>query len=212
MEKRTLKIKGTGRVLQKPDQIAISFDINSKQSKYSQCLKDLKEKTTLLRENIKGAGLPPENLKTGKLEVDSDYKWNGKNNVFNGYKGTHCLSIEFDLDKDLLNKVLDNINESLANTEFKIHFQVKDQEALKAKILESAVTDAKRSAKIISDAAGIKLGKIKEIVYSWAEIYFRSDLDIQKNSFVMADETPQFDIEPDDIDAQDTISIEWEIE
>ncbi len=213
MEKRTLRITGTGRISQKPDQVLIIFDISSKHYKYSDCLKDLTKKTSLLRENIKFVGLEPESLKTDDLSINTDYKWRDNNKIFNGYIGTHQLSIEFDLDKELLNRVLDSIAGSLTNTEFSIYFQAKDCNSLKARILENAVLDAKTSAEIISRSSGIKLGKIREIIYSWAEVRFHSDFRLYDKSVqLLEDESLNYDIEPKDINAKDTVIVEWDIE
>ena len=97
--------------------------------------------------------------------------------------------------------------------EFSIYFQAKDCNSLKARILENAVLDAKTSAEIISRSSGIKLGKIREIIYSWAEVRFHSDFRLYDKSVqLLEDESLNYDIEPKDINAKDTVIVEWDIE
>ena len=83
-----------------------------------------------------------------------------------------------------------------------------------------AVTDAKDKAAVLTQAAGVTLKGIQSIDYSWGEIDFEYK---PMNGMLMADEclaapmaisgtSYDMDIEPDDIEVSDTVTVLWEIE
>ena len=59
---------------------------------------------------------------------------------------SHVLKIEFDLDHDLLGKILDNVSRCECHPEFDISYAIKDKEAVKNKLLEKAVKDSRVKA------------------------------------------------------------------
>ena len=68
---------------------------------------------------------------------------------------------------------------------------------------------------LLAAAAGVSLGEIKSIDYSWAELEIYSE---PMDGFMMAETSSltssdsfDIDIEADDIDVRDTVTIEWEI-
>ena len=84
--------------------------------------------------------------------------------------------------------------------------------AKKNELLENAVRDARIKAEALTRAAGVTLKDIWSIDYSWGEVDFEvrpmEELRMAKfdggGSFDM-------DIEPDDIDMSDTVTVTWEI-
>ncbi len=59
---------------------------------------------------------------------------------------SHVLKIEFELDHDLLGKILDNVSRCECHPEFDISYTIKDKEAVKNKLLEKAVKDSRVKA------------------------------------------------------------------
>ena len=99
------------------------------------------------------------------------------------------------------------------NIEFQISFGVKDPNSHKQQLIENAIADAKKNALIIARSAEIKLKEILNINYSFSEVIFRSDLDYNYNSCMMEttdDIMP--DLNPDDIDVSESITVTWRIE
>ena len=63
-------------------------------------------------------------------------------------------------------------------------------------------------------AAGVSLGEVQSIDYSWGEIDIRTspvDKFELKKSYAL-ESSYDIDIEPDDIDLADTVTMVWEIE
>ena len=100
--------------------------------------------------------------------------------------------------------------------EFHLTYTLKDPEAAKNELLAKAVADAKEKAAILATAAGVTLKEIQSVDYSWGEITFESRPiePMMKTDGCCLMENARFDmdIEPDDIEAEDTVTVVWEIE
>ena len=96
---------------------------------------------------------------------------------------------------------------------FQIAFSVKDKNAVSAELLERAVINAKEKAAVLSKAAGVKLGVIQRIDYSWGELHLESD-SIFDCILRMFNNKPSqsIDVEPENIDVTDTVAVVWSIE
>ena len=57
-----------------------------------------------------------------------------------------------------------------------MNYTIKDVEAAKNELLGKAVAESKKKAQVLTDAAGVKLGNIISIDYSWGEIDIYSDV------------------------------------
>lgn len=75
--------------------------------------------------------------------------------------------IEFDLDHELLGKVLNKVSKCECHPEFKIAYTIKDKESVKNELLKKAVNDSKVKAEVLAAAAGMKLNGLVSIDYSW---------------------------------------------
>ena len=88
-------------------------------------------------------------------------------------------------------------------------------EAVQNELLGKAVTDSRAKAKVLTEAAGVTLGDIVNIDYSWGEleIYSRPMRNLTFGSAINVKEDSAFDldIEAEDIDVQDTVAVVWEI-
>ena len=142
---------------------------------------------------------------------DNDYK-----QKFVGYRFNHILKVEFESDNDRLGKILFSLANCKVKPEFRISYTVKNPEATKNLLLGKAVTDAKEKAVVLTQAGGVTLKDIQSIDYSWGEIDFeyrpmRGDVLMECCEAPMAAKSYNLDIEPDDIDVSDTVTVVWEI-
>jgi len=102
------------------------------------------------------------------------------------------------------------ISKSGANPQLKVAFSVKDKNAVQAELLEKAVTNAAEKAAILANASRVSLGAIKHINYSWGEVRLYSETSFNIPAFLEA--APTYDIDPDDVDVDDTVTVIWNIE
>ena len=91
-----------------------------------------------------------------------------------------------------------------------------DPEKCKNELLAKAVRDSGEKAAVLADAAGVKLGDIVAIDYSWGEIDFVTrpvnELMMKRSEIACAPARAyNIDIEADDIDVSDTVTVVWKI-
>lgn len=214
---RTIGVKGKGKISVKPDMIRLDITANEVCKEYDEVI----EKSTLcikkIKETVERAGLNGKELKTVKFDVDSKYEsYRDKNGNYKsrlvGFQYTQKFYIQFSNDNLQLGKILYELSHCDVNVEFGIKHTVKDITAVKNELLSKAVQDSKTKAEILAKSLGVTLGDIINIDYSWGEIEIYSE-PIQ--NYCLAESTISepynIDIEADDMDVQDTVTIVWEI-
>ena len=225
-EKRTIHIKGTGHAAQIPDQVVLSLTLTAQNKEYSAAVKIGSQQVEMLREAIVEAGFKADDLKTINFDVRAIYEneeyRDGSSKryreIFVGFECRHDLKLTFDFDNDKLNAAVDTIAANLSQPKISIAFTVKDADAFGDKILKSAARDAKRKAKILCAALGVNLGKLLEVNYSWSEVNIKQNLgkvEIEKLLSGVGNDPYHnfdFDFQPDEIKASDTVDFLWEIE
>ena len=213
---RTIRVKGKGKISVKPDTIKITIKADGLRWNYDETIEQSTQDTRILRDALKNAGLDPKNLKTTYFSIDSKYEsYRDKNDdykeKFVGYEYEHRTYIEFENDNKILGKVLYELAHCDVKVKFDINYTVKDKEKVKNDLLEIAVEDSTAKAKVLAKASGVKLKEILNIDYSWGEIdIYSSPMDDWM--VCEAKSSYDIDIEADDIDVQDTVTITWTIE
>lgn len=214
---RTITVKGIGAVSVKPDLIVLRLSMVTSEYEYDAAMKTAAEKIDFLNKALEAAGFEKKSAKTADFRVRADYDSlnDGKGNytsVFMGYKCRHELKIEFDFDTKRLAKALSEISKCIAKPEISIDFTVKDSSAVSGELLKAAVKNAREKAEILCAASGAKLGGLLSIYYNWGELhlYSATDYDVEEKCMPMG-EADDMEIEPEEINARDTATFEWEI-
>lgn len=186
---------------------------------YSEALRCSSEDTEQLKDVLSAFSFERTELKTLDFSVDTQYEGYKEKGAYKkrfiGYKYRHAMKIEFDSGNDRLGKILYALAHCAVKPEFRISYTVKNQEAAKNELLGKAVSDARDKATILTDAAGVVLKDIQSIDYSWGEINF--EVQPMKRGCITGDSLPleessyAVDIEPDDIEVADTVTVLWEI-
>ena len=220
---RTIKVTGKGKISVKPDRIRLRISVEDMNADYEAALKASAEMTETLKDLFESLGFDRKDLKTLNFHVDtvyesyqaSDQSWKRR---FEGYKFIHRMKLEFDADNALLGKVLYAVANCSAKPEFSIEYTVSDPEKAKNELLGKAVADSKEKAAVLSKAAGVSLGEIITIDYSWGEIDLvtRPMNKVMLEARCMAAEpcdagSYEIDIEAEDIEVTDTVTVIWSI-
>lgn len=219
---RTIRVTGKGQIRVKPDMTRITMTLEGLYPDYSETLRRSSEDTEALKDVLSDFGFQRPDLKTLNFSVDTEYEGYRENEVYKqrfvGYRFRHIMKVEFESDNDRLGRILYALANCSIDPEFRISYFVKDQEAAKNLLLGKAVTDAKEKAAVLTQAGGVTLKEIQNIDYSWGEIDFEfrpmnDDILAEplRRAAPMASKSYDLDIEPDDIEVSDTVTVIWEI-
>lgn len=218
---RTIRVTGKGKISVKPDRIRLLLNLEDIRETYDETLQQSTEQVEILKDTFENLGFARTDLKTLSFNVDTKYEsYRDKNNDwkqrFEGYEFKHSMKIEFDADNKQLGKVLYALAHCPVRPEFRINYTIKDPEAAKNELLGKAVTDSKVKAKVLTEAIGVEIGEVITIDYSWGEVDFvinpMNKLMESCTSYNCEDSSSyDIDIEPDDIDVSDTVTVVWSI-
>ena len=213
--KKIIRVTGKGQISVPPDRIRLLFELEECKDTYREAIKASKESVDELRKIFEKLGFDVKELKTTNFEINSVFetekvKKDEYKQVFKGYKYSHVLKIEFDLD---------NVSRCECHPEFDISYTIKDKEAVKNKLLEKAVKDSRVKAEVLAKAAEMNLDELVSIDYSWGEIELTSSPygklldglrcnDSEEDYYL--DDAPM-QLEPDDIKASDTVTVVWKL-
>lgn len=222
-DKRVIRVTGKGVIKVKPDMTRITMTLEGLYQDYEETLRRSSEDTEILKDILEKQGFERTDVKTLSFNVDTkhesyqakDRSWKQR---FVGYEFRHILKVEFDSDNERLGKVLYALaNAEQINPEFCLSYIVKDKEGSKNLLLGKAVEDAKAKAAVLTQAADVALKQIQTIDYSWGEIDFEyrpmgSNMLMEKRCAEECDDDGYaMDIEPDNIEVSDTVTVVWEI-
>ncbi len=218
---RTVRVTGKGQLKLHPDMTRITISLTGSHREYGELLRKTSEDTDKLKELFAKFGFERTDLKTQNFNIETEYEGYQEENVwkqrFIGYRFTHVLKLEFDSDNDRLGKILFALANSDTSPEFRISYTVKDPESAKNELLGKAVADAAAKAAVLTKAAGVRLMDIQSVDYSWGEISLETRpmnrmMAAGAKMAVMEEASYDMDIEPDDIEVSDTVTVVWEIE
>lgn len=215
---RTIRVTGKGNLSVKPDTMCLAIEASGVYSDYAKTIKKSAHQTKLLRKVLEKSGLSGTDLKTTHFSIQSEYERyldenDNYKSRFVGYKFEHETEIKFPNDNQQLGRTLYELSRCPVEIEFTIHYTVSNPEDVKNELLGKAVEDSKAKAKILAESAGVALGEIERIDYSWGELQVVSrPLEfIEESCSPAPSESYDIDIEADDIDVGDTVTIEWEL-
>lgn len=218
---RTIKVTGKAKLAVRPDTVRVTILMSEVFKKYEEAVQESAEKKNILTESLKELGFEKKDLKTTLFSTEPEYEsYQSRNgnwkNRLKGYRYTHNMKLEFSIDNARLGRVFHKLANCPGAPQFRVQYIVNDPEPAKNRLLSKAVNDSREKAGILADAAGVKLGEIVLIDYSWGEIELKSKvfapMMFEKNSLLAdADESYEMDIEADDINIEDSVTVVWQI-
>ena len=216
---RMIRVTGQGQFKTRPDLTRVTATLERVEREYGEALRRSAEDTEALRTLLEGLGFAREALKTLSFGVDPEHEGYQEEGAWRqrlvGYRYRHVLKLEFPLDNARLGTVLGALAGCPQHPELQLSYTVSDPGAAKNRLLARAVADAKAKAEALAEAAGMALGELQSIDYSWGKL----DLEVRPmNRMVCAEECApmakaglDLDIEPDDIELTDTVTMVWAI-
>ena len=217
---REIVVKGVGQMSVTPDLIELQMRLETSDLDYDKSIQLGSEAIDKLRTAIVAAGHDKKALKTTQYNINAEnHRYRDKDiwkEEFMGYLCTQSVKLRFDYDMEILSRTIGEITKNDATPNIRLHFTVKEPHAVKEALLEKAIENAKLTAGILANSAGVSLGEIKRIDYNWSEAFFYSNTDMKVSALITAGDSndysyPNMDFEPDDINTSDTAMIVWEI-
>lgn len=207
MEKKELRVTGTGIAIAKADMYRVTLNITNVLPTFAQATEEVAEKTNKLYQSMEEIGINRSEVKTASYNINTEYQWIDNSNKLVGYRYEHNLNIEFARDNELLNKVLDSLAVCNSANEFYISYFVKNQSKCRDLALKAAIKQCRSKAELIAKTAGVELKGIITIDYSSGVGQYASAPRMM-NKMMAADAV---NIEVNDINAQETVTIVFEI-
>ncbi len=211
-----IKIEGKGNVRVAPDLAVMNMTVKVTDMDFNRAIKKLNEKTGKLNKKLLDAGFNKEEIKTSQLNVQENGKWRNGEYVDSGYVASQFIELKFKRDPQRMARLMNAFaQEKGAEALFHFGFALSDEARQQAneELIKKAITDARNKATIISKASGVKLGNIRNIVYGQGNyqpgpLYKES---MQMSMRGAADQSMP-DIEAQEIEMTDTITIYWQIQ
>ncbi|NLG05575.1 MAG: SIMPL domain-containing protein [Clostridia bacterium] len=219
---RTIRVTGKGNLSVKPDMIRLIMTIEGMQEEYDKAVEQSASMTEAIKDVFESLDFERNSVKTLYFNISTEYEsyqakdksWKRR---FIGYKFVHRTKVEFPSDNKRLGKVLYALGHSAVCPEFRIEYTVAEPEKCKNELLARAVADSREKAEVLAKAANVSLGDIITIDYSWGEIEFISrPMEHMMLEECCMREAPvggayDMDIDPDDIDVSDNVTVVWKI-
>jgi len=218
---KTITVTGTGTLSVVPDTVRIVMTIKEKQKEYDDTIEKSAKMTGQLKDSLRTLGFEKKDIKTLSFNINTEYEsYHNEENIWKqrlvGYTFIHRMKLEFSSDSQLTGKVLYILGHSELTPEFSIEYTVSDPEKSKNELLKKAVSDSKKKAGVIAKAAGVSLGDILSINYSWTDIELVSrpvnSMLLSCSAMKRTEEEVAIDIEPDEIRVTDSVTVVWGME
>ena len=214
---KTLKITGFGKLFIKPDTTIIRINLTNKDTSYENILKKTNENFKIIKENLLNLNIKENQIKTSYFKVDIDnesYRDNDGNyrTRFIGYKSSQSIKITFKNNNKLLGDILYILSKTSLNPIFSVEYIIKNQDKIKNKLLTNAISDANKKANEIAKNLNIEINEIVNVDYSFSNQNF--SLPLMENQCLKAVSTKEnynFDLNPDDIEVEEKITIIFSI-
>lgn len=214
---RTIRVTGKGKLSVRPDTTRLILIMEGIQGTYDMALEQSANMTEELKNLFVGLDFQKDDLKTLSFHVSAEYEsyqdrdksWKKR---FEGYKFFHRMKVEFPADNKRLGQILYALGHAATCPEIQIEYTVAEPEKCKNELLADAVADSVRKANVLTKAAGVTLGDIVNIDYSWAELEFISrPMMLEECCMKRCEDSYDIDINPDDIDVTDSVTVVWKL-
>jgi uncharacterized protein len=206
MDKNIITIEGNGHLRIQPDLAVITCEVSAVNRSYTEANREMNRRTELLRQALADVGLEKTDLKTLNYAVTRHTEHDPKTHVQNfvGYNAHHSLGLRLPLDKERLNVVMEALLVSAADAQVNVSFTMADQEATRTRLLTTAVANARQRAEVIAQAAGVRLGKITNIMKHGV-----TEMRVLHTSYFYDPGTPN--MEASSLAVSDSVTVTWEL-
>ncbi len=212
--RRTLTVTGRGTASADADLVILRFSVAGRDPSYAASVEELNRRVEALRADLEASGVERDRLRSTDFNIRPDTRYDRERDeeIFLAYVASHRLRLELPFDRDVLNGVLTRVARSASEAAVSVSFEVSDGEALRRAAMRAAVGDALESARVLADAAGATLGEMVRIDYSHVEVRTRRlAYELAEPMPALAASMPAPDVHPQALDAEEGVTLMWEV-
>lgn len=159
-------VTGRGEVAAAPDEATVTVGVTTQAPEASVAMRDNAAAMGAVLAQLAGLGIAERDLQTTALSLQP--RWDHRQTEdgqprITGFVATNMLTVRV-RDLDALGAVLDTTLGEGANTLGGLTFGISDDRALRDEARRAAVADATEKARVLTEAAGVALGRIEAIV------------------------------------------------
>ena len=158
------------------DQLRVSIDLSGHFDDRSACTREYNLILTQVRDALTKIGIPADSIKNSDytvsahkklLYVRQDDRYYHAATEIDGYDYSASISVNRDADSEEAKAIWIALCSCDNSVQFKLSYGLKDEEQLKATLLAEAVSEGRRRAEILANAAGAQLAGIHSIGYEY---------------------------------------------
>jgi hypothetical protein len=180
-----ITVTGVGTTTSVPDEAAFTIGVQTEGATAREALAANSEQMRRVIAAVRSAGVEKGDIKTQDVSVSASYANEGQ---IDGYSARNSVLVTIhDLSK--AGTILDAASNAGANEVYGPMLSRSDEDEIQAKALREAVSNARKKAEALADAAGVSLGRVTAITegfsggpqpyYAAAELRAKADAPIE---------------------------------
>ena len=151
VQEKTMIITGSSKLSISPDITRLSFGIKTQETCYEQTLSYLSDNAESLINVLTLNNFLEKEIKTTRYSIHRWTKYENGQEHHLGYEGEHHLFVEFKIDNERINKIIDEVSTKVPCVSINISYSCSHLEKYDKKLIELAIKDAKSKATIIAN-------------------------------------------------------------
>ena len=205
----TLRITGRGVCSRPADRAELHLIVRRVEKTCAAASEGAQEAVNTLCARLRERGFDESGLKTTDFSVSPEYEeaeGGMRRRVQTGYACRIALRFALPFTPEGLSAAADALSEGAE--ELSIAFSVEDTEAVRREVVRSAWADALSQATLFAEASGRKVGAVREVSLSLGGARAMNF----GGAAALAVRAAKFDLTPDDVRAEGTVTAEFELE
>lgn len=158
---RTISVAGEGKAAAAPDMAVVTIGVQSEAPTAAAALRQNSADMTATIETLKELGVADRDIQTSGLSINPryDYENNRSRPKVIGFTASNQVTVRL-RDLSAAGAIIDQAVQSGANSLGGVSFAFSDPKPLYEEARRDAVADAKAKADLLTDAAGVRLGRL----------------------------------------------------
>jgi uncharacterized protein YggE len=209
MRRQIVRATGEATLTAKPDQARLSVGVITDAATAEEAMQNNATQTTTVLDALKKIVTSNGEIKTSNYSVSPQYKYEqGHSPEITGYQASNTVEVTLN-DLSLIGKVIDGAGHAGSNNINSIAFTLKNDQAVRAKVIAEATKQARANAEAIAQALNVRV-----IGVASAETVESGNPRPMQPMFAMARQamTAPTPVETGTLDVHATVSVTLEVE